>query len=36
LDPDLRTFFNVNTPVDFKKAAAMSKRGKGKKLAKRN
>ncbi len=25
LDPDLRTFFNVNTPLDLKKAMAMSK-----------
>jgi molybdenum cofactor guanylyltransferase len=25
IDPDLHTFFNVNTPVDLKKAAAMSK-----------
>jgi molybdopterin-guanine dinucleotide biosynthesis protein A len=23
LDPDLRTFFNVNTPVDLKRAIAM-------------
>jgi molybdopterin-guanine dinucleotide biosynthesis protein A len=25
LDPDLRTFFNVNTPLDLKKAITMSK-----------
>ncbi len=25
LDADLRTFFNVNTPLDLKKAVAMSK-----------
>jgi molybdenum cofactor guanylyltransferase len=25
IDPDLRTFFNVNTPVDLKNATAMSK-----------
>jgi molybdopterin-guanine dinucleotide biosynthesis protein A len=25
LDPDLRTFFNINTPFDLKKAVAMAK-----------
>lgn len=25
LDPDLKTFFNVNTPLDLRKAASMSK-----------
>jgi molybdopterin-guanine dinucleotide biosynthesis protein A len=25
LDPDLRTFFNINTPVDLKKAAVLAK-----------
>jgi len=25
LDPDLRTFFNINTPLDLKKAIAISK-----------
>ena len=25
LDPDLRTFFNINTPLDLKKAMVMSK-----------
>lgn len=28
LDPELRTFFNVNTPLDLKKAEAMLKRSK--------
>ena len=31
LDPDLRTFFNVNTPLDLKKAVAMSKLAKPRK-----
>lgn len=35
LDPDLRTFFNINTPLDFKKATAIYKHGKMKKLSKR-
>jgi molybdopterin-guanine dinucleotide biosynthesis protein A len=30
LDPELRTFFNINTPLDLKKAIAMVKHGKGK------
>jgi molybdopterin-guanine dinucleotide biosynthesis protein A len=30
LDPELRTFFNVNTPLDLKKATAMLKHRKGK------
>jgi len=30
LDPDLETFFNVNTPLDLKKAVAMVKPRKGK------
>jgi molybdopterin-guanine dinucleotide biosynthesis protein A len=30
LDPEFRTFFNVNTPLDLKKAMAMLKHGKGK------
>jgi molybdopterin-guanine dinucleotide biosynthesis protein A len=30
LDPELRTFFNVNTPLDLKKAMAMLKQRKGK------
>jgi molybdopterin-guanine dinucleotide biosynthesis protein A len=30
LDPELRTFFNVNTPLDLKKAMVMLKHGKGK------
>jgi molybdopterin-guanine dinucleotide biosynthesis protein A len=30
LDPEFRTFFNINTPVDLKKAAAMVKLGKAK------
>jgi molybdopterin-guanine dinucleotide biosynthesis protein A len=25
LDPDFRTFFNINTPVDLKKAMSMVK-----------
>jgi molybdopterin-guanine dinucleotide biosynthesis protein A len=25
LDPDLRTFFNINTPIDLKKAAVLAK-----------
>jgi molybdopterin-guanine dinucleotide biosynthesis protein A len=25
LDPDFRTFFNINTPLDLKKAAALAK-----------
>jgi molybdopterin-guanine dinucleotide biosynthesis protein A len=29
LDPEFRTFFNVNTPLDLKKAMAMLKHGKG-------
>jgi molybdopterin-guanine dinucleotide biosynthesis protein A len=29
LDPDLRTFFNVNTPLDLRKAVAMAKPKKG-------
>jgi molybdopterin-guanine dinucleotide biosynthesis protein A len=28
LDPDFRTFFNINTPLDLKKAIAMVKPGK--------
>jgi molybdopterin-guanine dinucleotide biosynthesis protein A len=28
LDPDLRTFFNINTPLDLKKAMAMVKPGR--------
>jgi molybdopterin-guanine dinucleotide biosynthesis protein A len=28
LDPDLRAFFNINTPLDLKKAAAMVKPGR--------
>jgi molybdopterin-guanine dinucleotide biosynthesis protein A len=28
LDPDFRTFFNINTPLDLKKAMAMVKPGK--------
>jgi molybdopterin-guanine dinucleotide biosynthesis protein A len=28
LDPDLKTFFNINTPLDLKKAMAMVKPGK--------
>lgn len=28
LDPDFRTFFNINTPMDLKKAIAMVKLGK--------
>ena len=31
IDPDLRTFFNINTPLDLKKAIAMSKSGKPRK-----
>ncbi|MCJ7559691.1 molybdenum cofactor guanylyltransferase [Candidatus Bathyarchaeota archaeon] len=30
LDPDFRTFFNINTPFDLKKATAMVKHRKGK------
>jgi molybdopterin-guanine dinucleotide biosynthesis protein A len=28
LDPDLRAFFNINTPLDLKKAIAMVKPGR--------
>jgi molybdopterin-guanine dinucleotide biosynthesis protein A len=28
LDPDLKTFFNINTPLDLKKAMVMVKPGK--------
>jgi molybdopterin-guanine dinucleotide biosynthesis protein A len=31
LDPDLRTFFSINTPVDLKKATVMLKPRKTKK-----
>ena len=34
LDPDLRTFFNVNTALDLKKAATMIKHGKTRKASK--
>lgn len=36
LDPDFKTFFNINTPLDLKKAAVMGKPRKTSKDKKRN